>query len=351
MKEGLDLQLSIIVPVYNVEKYIRPCMESIFRQNLDENIFEVIIVNDGTKDQSMDVIQDIIDLHRNITVINQENQGLSVARNTGIAHAKGEYILMPDSDDLLIENSLKSLLEKALETKVDLAIADFLEMSDDEIYAHKSCPQNMQKEAQIIKKTGEQVFVEDINPHRPYIWRMFFRKDFITQHHLTFVPDIYVQDKPFFYESILKSKKCLITSLPIYIYRKHPGGVSFCMKEKFAMDYCITIGLMWKLSNSIELCHEIKERMLDYIYVTVSSLVIRLVYEFKDKKKSIEIIDYLNTITPGLRFRHGLKQRLISFLLRNMPHTYIKLRFMYAQYMKRKVYPTLRQLLGFYNNR
>ena len=130
MNENPGLLLSIIVPVYNVEKYIRPCMESIFRQDLDENTFEVIIVNDGTEDRSMEVIQDIIEQHKNITVLNQENQGLSVARNNGIAKAKGEYVLMPDSDDLLIENSLKPLLEKAIETRVDLVVADFIALKN-----------------------------------------------------------------------------------------------------------------------------------------------------------------------------------------------------------------------------
>ena len=98
-----NLLLSIIVPVYNVEKYIRTCIESIYRQDLNECDFEVIIVNDGTQDQSMEVIADIIASHSNIKVINQENLSLSVARNNGIAAAKGEYILMPDSDDLLID--------------------------------------------------------------------------------------------------------------------------------------------------------------------------------------------------------------------------------------------------------
>ena len=133
MEEILGLQLSIIVPVYNVEKYVRPCMESIFRQGLDEDCFEVIIVNDGTEDHSMEVIQDIIDQHKNIIVINQENQGLSVARNNGIAMAKGGYILMPDSDDMLIDNSLKPLLEIAIETKADIIVADFLKMNSEEI--------------------------------------------------------------------------------------------------------------------------------------------------------------------------------------------------------------------------
>ena len=151
------MDLSIIVPVYNVEKYIRPCFESIFRQGLEDDRFEIIIVNDGTPDRSMEMITDIIGQHQNITIINQENQGLSGARNNGIAAAKGEYIFMPDSDDMLIENSLKPLLEKALETKADLVVADFLEMDDEEIddFYKKDFKQ---PELQFKKFVGEQIF-------------------------------------------------------------------------------------------------------------------------------------------------------------------------------------------------
>lgn len=76
----------------------------------------------------MEMIADIIQQHKNITVVNQENQGLSMARNNGIAIAKGEYILLPDSDDLLVPNSLKPLLKKALETKADMVVADFIKI-------------------------------------------------------------------------------------------------------------------------------------------------------------------------------------------------------------------------------
>jgi glycosyltransferase involved in cell wall biosynthesis len=200
------MDLSIIVPVYNVEKYIRPCIESIFKQGLDDTDFEVIIVNDGTKDHSMEMIADIIDQHQIITVINQENQGLSVARNNGIAVAKGEYILMFDSDDLLVENSIKPILKKAMETKVDFVIANFLQMSTDEIVALENCHLHQYEELRIDEKTGEQLFMENLDPHQPYVWRMLFRKEFIIQNQLKFYPGIYVQDKPFFYESYLKAK-------------------------------------------------------------------------------------------------------------------------------------------------
>lgn len=119
------MQLSIVVPVYNVEQYIRSCIESIYRQELDENDFEVILVNDGTQDNSFVIIEDIISNHTNITVIEQRNQGLSVARNTGLQHAKGEYVLFVDSDDLLIESTLKPLLDGACNSSVDMAMGNF----------------------------------------------------------------------------------------------------------------------------------------------------------------------------------------------------------------------------------
>ena len=146
-------QLSIIVPVYNVENYIRPCIESIFKQGLDESYFEVIIVNDDTEDKSMEMITDIIKIHNNITVINQENQGVSVARNNGIEVAKGQYILMIDSDDFLIENSLKPVLEIANKTQVDIVVADFLIMTNDEIKDLKSI---CQEDFTIREMSGKQ---------------------------------------------------------------------------------------------------------------------------------------------------------------------------------------------------
>ena len=165
------MKLSIIVPVYQVEKYIRPCMESIFRQGLDEADFEVIIVNDGTKDRSMEVIADIISQHDNITVINQENQSLSVARNNGIAAAQGEYILMPDSDDLLIDNSVSPILEKALASKADLVVADFLEMTDEEI---EQITVIEQPPISIKERKGEELYLRDLNPKECYVWRALY---------------------------------------------------------------------------------------------------------------------------------------------------------------------------------
>ncbi len=105
-------KFSIIIPVYNVEKYIKKCLDSVFNQSFKD--YEVIVVNDGTKDNSMDIVKEY-----DVKTINQDNQGLSVARNTGVSKAKGEYVLFLDSDDYIEKDLLKEL-NKSLKNNPDI---------------------------------------------------------------------------------------------------------------------------------------------------------------------------------------------------------------------------------------
>ncbi len=337
------IKLSIIVPVYNVEEYIRPCFESIFKQGLDEEYFEVIIVNDGTEDCSMEIIQDIIEQHKNITVINQENQGLSVARNNGIAAAKGNYILMPDSDDLLIENSLKPLLEKAIESQADVVVADFYEMTNDEIESSKINLLNF-ADISIEEKTGEQMFFEFLKPHNYTVWRSLYKNDFLKNNKITFYPNIYAQDKPFVHEVYLKARKVVVVPWPIYIYRSHPNGISRTLSEKYAKDYCKIINIMWDMASNMDLPPRIRVKMFDHTFYAFTMLSNRLVHEYKSVSKSAEIIDYLNTITPitHLNFQHGLKQKIFTILLKKYPHIYIRLRYVYSYIWEDRIRPYTR---------
>ena len=95
-------KFSIIVPVYNVEEYIDDCLKSIKNQTFKD--YEVIVVNDGTKDNSMDIVKKY-----DVEIINQENGGLSAARNAGVKKAKGEYLIFLDSDDYIEKDLLKKI--------------------------------------------------------------------------------------------------------------------------------------------------------------------------------------------------------------------------------------------------
>lgn len=115
--------ISVIVPVYNVEKYIRRCIESILIQEYRN--FELILVDDGSTDSSGDICEEYAKDNNRITVIHQENKGLSGARNTGISNAKGEWVVFIDSDDYISKTMLGDLYDAAINNNVTLAMCDF----------------------------------------------------------------------------------------------------------------------------------------------------------------------------------------------------------------------------------
>lgn len=333
--------LSICLPVYNVEDYIRPCLESIFRQGLDEECFEVILINDGTKDNSMGVIQDIVSQHHNIIVVNQKNQGLSVVRNNGIGIAKGEYILMPDSDDLLIDNSLPPLLKAAISSKADLVVADFLKMDDEEI-RHTDVSSLQQKEFTYKEKTGEQLFLEDLNPYHCFVWRALYRRAFLLENNIRFITGIYIQDVPFTHECYIKARKCLRTNWLLNIYRLgHDSATSNfnIAKEK---NFCTAIAKTWELTRLPEMTPRMQVKLANDVYTSFSVMLCSTCHAIRKSSERKEIIDYLRQIAPDLAFVNDNKQKLITFLYRYIPHIYIELRYYYGVIVEDKILPFIK---------
>ena len=327
-------QLSIIVPVYNVEKYIHPCLESIFRQGLKEDTFEVIIVNDETPDRSMDMIDDIIQQHDNIIVINQENHGLSVARNNGLQKASGEYIHFFDSDDLLIDNAFSYLLEKALSTRADLVVADFIQMYDDEI-AQFNNKTFKQKDGTTEEKSGEELLLQDLNPHFCNVWHALYRREFLNLHHLRFIPGICYEDVPFTHECYLKANRCLRINWQFIIYRKGHESITSNFTVKKAMDYCASIAKTWELSRDIELGEAVRQKIQDDVFVIFSWLFYKLTTcKHISRAEKMSILYHLKKSVPDLEFKNGLKQNIVDFFYRRMPNTYMALRIFYANHLQ-----------------
>lgn len=114
------MKLSIIIPVYNSEKYLQTCLESVFRQDMPLREYEVIVINDGSKDESKKIILDFKDQFENLVFIDQPNHGVSAARNAGLEIAKGHYITFIDSDDEIYENTLLKMYNYAVINSLDL---------------------------------------------------------------------------------------------------------------------------------------------------------------------------------------------------------------------------------------
>lgn len=324
------MDLSIVVPVYNVEKYVRTCIESIFKQGLDEKCFEVIIVNDGSTDRSLEVITDIISQHSNIVVINQENQGLSVARNNGIAAAKGGYILMPDSDDMLIENSLAPLLEISTDTKADLVVADFFTMTNEKIISFNK-KEFIQPEIQLKKVTGKQIYLDVLNPYHCYVWRTLYRREFLIKQGLTFYPGLRYQDIPFTHECYLKANNCICTNIYLNIYRRWPGSSTNAYKFDNTKHFVTAIALTWKLRQIEGLSSDLLYKLEENTYISFRTMIYHTLYSIKDKNDRYALIDYINFQAPDLNFTHNIQQRVITFMVKIMPHIFINLYYIYAQ--------------------
>ncbi len=113
MEKIKDIVISFIVPIYNVEKYLERCIDSIINQGIEETDYEIILVNDGSTDGSLDICKRYEVNQSCIKCYSQKNQGLSVARNTGIEHAQGKYIMFVDSDDFLEQNKVPDLIKTA----------------------------------------------------------------------------------------------------------------------------------------------------------------------------------------------------------------------------------------------
>tara|TARA_R110002033_G_scaffold494_2_gene4599 strand:- start:3821 stop:4810 length:990 start_codon:yes stop_codon:yes gene_type:complete len=113
-------KISIIIPMYNVEKYINKCVSSTFKQDLKESEFEIILVNDESPDNSLELANNLKANYSNITIVSQKNKGLGGARNTGIKQAKGDYLLFLDADDFYLDNSIIKIITIAKKNNLDI---------------------------------------------------------------------------------------------------------------------------------------------------------------------------------------------------------------------------------------
>ena len=318
------MKLSIIIPVCNVEKYIGPCLESIYRQGLSDGDFEVIVVNDGSTDNSMKVVEDIRLHHHNIQIIHQDHAGPSVCRNEGMEMAKGEYVLFVDSDDLLMDNGLTVLLKKALDTSADMVVADFMRLNDDEI---TSVYDSQVTDSQVVDKTGLDYYVEEYDPGvGSFIWRILYKRTFLNENHIRLEPGVYYEDIPFLQECYLKAQRVIGVHLLYYIYRIRQRSCTYSFTMKNAMDYNTAIANSWRLTEMGNLPERVVTRQKKNIYLFFNYAVDCIIGVFGDPSERKKIVDDMIRKVPDLRFTGGVEPKVVSALFRTMPHTYIRWR-------------------------
>lgn len=220
-------KVSVIIPIYNVENYIRECIESVMNQTLSEGI-ECILVDDRGNDSSMEIARDCMAGYNGPIefrcIVRESNGGLSAARNTGIRNAKGEYVYFLDSDDILTSECLALLVEKAnLYPSADIVCGDFQTFPEKDVHKVLSLQGKNFPDSSFDKSWIRSVF---LSTYPVTAWNKLIRKDFITSNNLYFREGILHEDNHWQAQAYHYVSGLAFVNTVTYLYRMRHGSIT-----------------------------------------------------------------------------------------------------------------------------
>lgn len=223
------IKISIIIPCYNVEKYIKECLDSILIQELKE--FEIICINDGSTDNTLEILNSYKEKYSNIKIINQSNKGLSTARNVGMKYAEGRYIYFVDADDFLSNDKALALIyNEAEKNKLDVLFFSFENFTDDEEMKEKFKKHFLNKKRNEVLDevlTGKEMLDYFINTNQYYVtvWIQLVRKEFLLSNEIKFCDGIIYEDNLYTLELLLTATRVKCIDNILYKKRIREGSI------------------------------------------------------------------------------------------------------------------------------
>lgn len=231
---GIDL--SIVVPAYNAERFIDECLESVFSQTTDYN-YEIIVINDGSTDSTLDKIYNY-SKYGQLKIINQENKGFSGARNSGIDQAIGKYIMFLDADDILVNDCIKNMMDAAYRENADIVQGSHYSFWDSGNRVYSPLSRKL-----IIDKPEKNI----LNPGYP--WAKVYKKNMFDK--LRFPLDVWYEDTIVCIILFRMCKRMAVIPEDVYGYRINPNGIS-----QTARKHRKCIDTYWIMEEVLELARE-----------------------------------------------------------------------------------------------
>ena len=221
--------VSVIIPVYNVEKYLEECIDSVLNQTYKD--IEIILVDDGSTDSSGDICDRYAENNKNICVIHQKNGGLSAARNAGLGEACGEYVYFLDSDDYISSDAIEKLISIAKNDNSDVVFFDahsFLDNSDKEI------KQNYRRKKQYVSSEGLVIFaqLQKNNEFHSAVPLLFLRREFLKINNFRVCSGIYYEDMIFTFEVLCSAEVVSQCKEALYYRRYRSDSIMTSKKNK-----------------------------------------------------------------------------------------------------------------------
>lgn len=318
--------LSIIIPVYNAEKFIRKCLESLLSQTLKD--IEVIVVDDKGKDRSISVVNEVKNNNPRgsvITILEMErNSGAAAARNYGLQNAHGEYVAFVDSDDWCEPHMYETLYSKAIEEDSDWCYANALkEYPDGRKVVLKQPDEPSGLLTSDIRKEMLSRFVA-------YFWTSVYKRDFLTHNNIQFPLFRFSEDSFFVWMVVMHAQRFSVVNQPLYHYIVQPNSVSNLYDGTKHQQKVEVFSLLIKLLRDEKLYLPYKAE-LDYLYIKkgfVIPLSICAIYgDNKSSKQMDTIFQSVENLIPDYKnniyFKKSIPMRFLVALAKYFPSFFI----------------------------
>lgn len=240
-EDNKKIDLSIVVPVYNSEKFLKKCMDSVVNQNTKYK-YEVIAVNDGSTDNSLKILQD----YESVTIIDKKNEGVAIARNEGLNRAKGKYVAFIDSDDEINEFYVEKLLRRAYLNNADIVKCNYIEYNVDDSKIIK-CERH-----EDISINGK--LAEKITEFKGFVWGGIFRRTLWND--VRFLPKYWYEDMIVRFILFRKCRQFEYINEDLYIYNNHTKNTSKSISRTEnirCLDHLFLIKDLLELSDKLGL--------------------------------------------------------------------------------------------------
>lgn len=271
--EDSGIKFSVIIPVYNVEKFLRECLNSITSQTLKN--FEVICIDDGSTDNSLRILQEYANKDSRFKVISQENQGQGIARNKAIDIAQGRYLLFVDPDDFIEPKTLASVYDKFCQTNTEIVQFDYATCRENGKYSGtKSYKKRLKKDFKFSIKNNQIFNLNDIKKKNLQgmslcVWDKAYKTAFIKQHNIKFAPNKNGEDHIFSISANLLADKILYINKAFYHYRTRLGSA---VNKASDDNFCIfdNITLLKNFLTTNNLFNEYRVSFEEYVSTVLS---------------------------------------------------------------------------------
>ena len=302
-----NIKLSIIVPVYKTEKYLRKCLSSIFDQDVDRSLYEVIIVNDGSPDDSQEIIDDFCATYDNASCLVQENQGLSMARNNGVGVARGEYIWFVDSDDWVEHYSINYILCQCQYAPDLISIAKIQGVAS----KNNGAPYTI---------SGKDILLNGGFEHGAVYY--IYKKEFLKLNALKFVAGIYHEDSEFTPRSLYFAEKIRVIPTPIYNVYENMESITRTVNPKKSYDLLIVAQnlLHFRDCNVVE--PPIKDIFDRLISIIINNALANIVKSSRIEQKKFDRRMGSHKDVLLVLSRSTLKYRVEYCLFKLLPNNY-----------------------------